>query len=221
MDFENISKSSWTGPLGSGVTTPDQSKKAQREAFEAWWEGWGRDVPISTNSVADWWQAALASRAPATTPTPEGKHICCWEREIDQHRCILCCQCGKRFDGAQDTDSLEDLASYVALRLPENLPLRGDRNEAKQTILRLMRRAAAPTRVGAWLNGGIESFSEGSEPPEMVGTEALGNGNDHFGRHEQNEFCERRGCVRASHPLQDKPPAAPQPEGDKPQEEPK
>jgi hypothetical protein len=54
-----------------------------------------------------------------------------------------------------------------------------------------------------WPNGGIESFSEGDEPPEMIGTEALGNGNDHFGRHEQNEFCERRGCVLAERAVAD------------------
>lgn len=29
----------------------------------------------------------------------QGKHICCWERE-NPHRCILCCQCGKKFDSA-------------------------------------------------------------------------------------------------------------------------
>jgi hypothetical protein len=28
---------------------------------------------------------------------PQGKHICCWERE-NPHRCILCCQCGKKFE---------------------------------------------------------------------------------------------------------------------------
>src|SRR6266550_180648 len=38
---------------------------------------------------------------------------------------------------------LEETATYIALRLPEGLPLRGDRNEAKHVILRLMR-AAAP-----------------------------------------------------------------------------
>jgi hypothetical protein len=47
-----------------------------------------------------------------------------------------------------------------------------------------------------WPNGGIESFPEGDEPPMMLGTEALGNDNDHFGLHEQNQFCERRGCKR-------------------------
>lgn len=47
-----------------------------------------------------------------------------------------------------------------------------------------------------WPSGGIESFSEGDEPPMMIGTEALGNGNDHFGVHEQNEFCKQRGCIR-------------------------
>ena len=31
-------------------------------------------------------------------------------------------------------------------------------------------------------------------PRQMVGTEAMGNGNDHFGFHEENDFCERRGC---------------------------
>lgn len=46
-----------------------------------------------------------------------------------------------------------------------------------------------------WPDGGIESFSEGDEPPMMMGTEALGNGNDHFGIHEQNQFCKQRGCV--------------------------
>jgi hypothetical protein len=32
---------------------------------------------------------------------PQGKHICCWERE-NPHRCILCCQCGKRCDKVPD-----------------------------------------------------------------------------------------------------------------------
>jgi hypothetical protein len=29
---------------------------------------------------------------------------------------------------------------------------------------------------------------------KMIGIEALGNGNDHFGIHESNDFCRQRGC---------------------------
>lgn len=35
---------------------------------------------------------------------PQGKHICCWERE-NPHRCILCCQCGKKFVPREDRQS--------------------------------------------------------------------------------------------------------------------
>ena len=32
---------------------------------------------------------------------------------------------------------------------------------------------------------------------KMVGRDALGNGNDHFGEHNENLFCRQRGCVPA------------------------
>lgn len=35
----------------------------------------------------------------------------------------------------------------------------------------------------------------------MQGIEALGNGNDHFGVHEMNAFCERRGCLALAEPV--------------------
>ena len=46
-----------------------------------------------------------------------------------------------------DEQELRELANYIALRLPENLPLRGDRNEAAEAVLRAIRayRAATPT----------------------------------------------------------------------------
>jgi hypothetical protein len=28
----------------------------------------------------------------------------------------------------------------------------------------------------------------------MMGNDAMGNGNDHFGIHDENDFCARRGC---------------------------
>jgi len=34
-----------------------------------------------------------------------------------------------------------------------------------------------------------------SKGEKMVGCEALRNGNDHFGIHEENNFCARRGCI--------------------------
>lgn len=36
---------------------------------------------------------------------PQGKHVCCWERE-NPHRCILCCQCGKKADKPFDAHLL-------------------------------------------------------------------------------------------------------------------
>jgi len=55
-----------------------------------------RDLNVAgaaTLVCADELEAALA----ATPTQPQGKHICCWERE-NPHRCILCCQCGKKFE---------------------------------------------------------------------------------------------------------------------------
>lgn len=36
-----------------------------------------------------------------------------------------------------------------------------------------------------------------AEQRTMIGIDALGNGNDHFGLHEENNFCRQRGCVEA------------------------
>ena len=32
-------------------------------------------------------------------------------------------------------------------------------------------------------------------PDKMVGTEALGNGNEHFGIHDRTPFCKQRDCI--------------------------
>ena len=40
-------------------------------------------------------------------PTTQGKHICCWERK-NPHRCILCCQCGKRCELVPDLEAIFD-----------------------------------------------------------------------------------------------------------------
>jgi|HubBroStandDraft_4_1064222.scaffolds.fasta_scaffold00050_20 hypothetical protein len=72
---------------------------------------------------------------------------------------------------------MKDLASYIALRLPENLPLRGNRNEASAVILRLIRQAefpgSNPGREAEHVASG-STEAGGLKPPsaKIVGTQA-------------------------------------------------
>jgi hypothetical protein len=45
--------------------------------------------------------------------------------------------------GSMESKEIKEIASYIALRLPERLPLRGDRNEAAKVIERLLGQALA------------------------------------------------------------------------------
>jgi hypothetical protein len=79
--------------------------------------------------------------------------------------------------GTNSEQTDEDLASYIALRLPENLPLRGDRNEASAVILRLIRQAefpgSNPGREAEHVASG-STEAGGLKPPsaKIVGTQA-------------------------------------------------
>ena len=79
--------------------------------------------------------------------------------------------------GTNSEQTDEDLASYIALRLPQNLPLRGNRNEASAVILRLIRQAefpgSNPGREAEHVASG-STEAGGLKPPsaKIVGTQA-------------------------------------------------
>jgi hypothetical protein len=50
-------------------------------------------------------------------------HVCCWERQYERHRCILCCQCGKRIDIAQPVEEAgaQDEFNFMSAKVMNHL----------------------------------------------------------------------------------------------------
>jgi hypothetical protein len=90
-----------------------------------------------------------------------------------------------------------ELANYIALRLPENLPLRGDRNEAGKVILRLILEAAQPAGTPMSANdmlrhvvGSLRGYPNAGGDKEVMGeVERI--------EHEAFKTGWRRACVQS------------------------